>query len=101
MEGIMIIGADCKAIIDSMDIQELLAYTDFLLCEIERHEKAIKVCMADNYNLRTFWRSWNPEMDNYDNAMIKLNQTAIARHRADIKSSRLNIKQAESRMEAL
>jgi hypothetical protein len=84
-----------------MNIQELLAYTDFQSAKIAGHQKAIEVCMADNYNLRHFCRSWNSELDNYDNAIIKLNQTAIARHRADIKSSRLNIKQAESRMEVL
>ena len=92
----MKIGEDCKAIIDSMNLDELMAYKYFLEYEIGRHQKA----MTDNLGVCKYARTLT-KVKVFNEATVKLNQTAIYRHRQDIKSTRECILKAEDRMDML
>ena len=87
--------SNCKAIIESMNKSELMAYVDFLWEEIERHYTA----KNHNWNECRMWREFMAT--DHTKALIKLNQSAIYRHRLDIKSTRECILKAEDRMEML
>lgn len=94
----MKIDSNCKAIIESMNWHELTAYEDFLVEEIERHQKETKRLVKNN----RWWRHWTkPVINDYYTTSLKLYQTAIYRHRKDIKSTRECILRAEDRMEML
>lgn len=94
----MIIGTDCKAIIESMNWEELQAYEDFLVEEIDRHRAECKKLIKG----LVFWRHWTKDdMNDYYRASFKLQQTAIYRHRKDIKETKLCIEKAENRANKL
>ena len=96
--------SNCKAIIESMNYGELEAYVYFLgEVEIPRHREDIVKKLENNRERRATIHM----LSNYKatsvvlKTLIKLNQTAIYRHRQDIKSTRECILRAEDRMEML
>ena len=90
--------SNCKAIIESMNGLELEAYIDFLRgTEIPRHRRDMVMKFEDNQWIREHELMGTV----YDRTMIKLNQSAIYRHRLDIKSTRECILRAEDRMDML
>jgi len=76
-----------KAIIETLNGEEVGAYIDFLTGEIARHEDAI----CDAYDCIVLC-----ERDGYvrRKALIKLYESAIVRHQEDIRSSEECIRKA-------
>lgn len=106
----MQIDKDCKAVIESMNMVELKAYIYFLdKVEIPRHRADIVEKLEQNRVLRN--KRYTPsrypiikdaiEVMEFDEALVKLFQTAIYRHRKDIKETKLCIERAEKHMEEL
>ena len=90
----------CKAIIESMDSEELDHYIAWLdVIEIPRHQMDIRVKARDNKRIREILRKQGQIQGLI--VHLKLNQTAIYRHRQDIKSTRECILKAEDRMDLL
>ena len=112
----MQIDNDCKAIISSMNSIELRAYIFFMTMEIWRHRVELILCLARSKTARMMQHLFDtdkildfddfvilPEEDNgtYYRTLCKLWQTAIWRHRKDVKSSRLCVENALARLEML
>ena len=108
--------SNCKAIIESMNWIELKAYIFFLTMELWRHKVELVLCVARSKTARMMEHLFNtdkfldidsfvilPDDDNgtYYHTLCKLWQSAIYRHRLDIKSTRECILRAEDRMEML
>ena len=96
-------NAQCKAEIDSMNSEELRAYVDFLIIEIERHSDEVHSLLEDNLDNRKCIAETTSfgEDATYLLTTIKLNQSAIYRHRQDIAGTRECILRAEDRMDLL
>ena len=98
----MLIDNDCKAVIESMNDVALNAYIFFLEVEIRRHRRQVLDKLKKNSILRHYNREDTSAYNNvFRRVLIRLNQTAIWRHRKDIKSSRLCVENARARLEML
>ena len=99
--------SNCKAIIESMNYEELEWYIRWLKkVEIPRHKKDITKKHEANKWIRSHWRYLTdhrhiPIKHIGDKVYLRLNQTAIYRHRQDIQGTRECILRAEDRMEML
>ena len=91
--------SQCKAIIESMNGYELFAYVMFLLDEIERHQNAKTTNLEECRTIRRCIADTGISV--YYVTSIKLRQTAIYRHRQDIKSTKECILKAEDRMDMM
>lgn len=83
-------GKDHKAIISSLEGDEVDAYIDFLEDEVGRHEVAIE---GAECNIRIHIK-YGCSLE-YDNATTEFYNSAIKRHLEDIRMINENIRQAK------